>query len=98
MRMLQTRACDIFGYLFHLDAFSTVHTVMICMCFRFDPFSRAFSNECIFDENAQRVDRMSERIEIYGLSYESILVWTGHKRLLILKWTIAFYIRTLPPG
>ena len=85
MRMLQTRACDIFGHLFHLDAFSTVHTVMICMC-----FSRAFSDRCVFDENTQRVDRMPKRIEIYGLSYESTLVWTGHKRLLILKWAIAF--------
>ena len=84
MRMLQTRACDIFGHLFHLDAF--------------DPFSRAFSVRCVFDENAQRVDRMPKRIEIYGLSYESTLVSTGLKRLLILKWAIAFNIRTLPPG
>ena len=98
MRMLQTRACDIFGHLFHLDAFSIVHTVMICMCFRFDPFSRAFSDRCVFDENAQRVDRMPKRIEIYGLSYESTLLRKGHKRMLILKWAIAFNIRTLPPG
>ena len=52
----------------------------------------------VYNENAQRVDRMPKRIEIYGLSYESTLVWTGHKRLLILKWAIAFDIPTLPLG
>ena len=49
MRMLQTHV----GRRFHFDAFSTVHDNTICMRFRFDPLSRAFSNRC--DENAQRI-------------------------------------------
>ena len=38
------------------------------MRFRFDPLSRAFSNRCVFDENAQRisVDVRPKRIEMYG--------------------------------
>ena len=36
------------------------------MRFRFDPLSRAFSNRCVFDENAQRisVDGRRKRIEM----------------------------------
>ena len=34
---------------------STVYTNQICMRSRFDPLSRAFSNQCVFDENAQRI-------------------------------------------
>ena len=48
MRTLKKRACDIFGHRFHFDAFptvhDTVHTNTLCMHFRFDPLSRAFSN------------------------------------------------------
>ena len=38
--------------------------------FRFDPPSRAFSNRCVFDENAQRisVDGKPKRIEIHAFS------------------------------
>ena len=32
-----------------------VHTNMICICFLFDPLSRAFSNRCVFDEKAHRI-------------------------------------------
>lgn len=47
----------------------------ICMRFRFDQLSRAFSNWCVFHENAQRisVDGRPWRIEMYSL------VWTGLK-------------------
>ena len=40
------------------------------MRFLFDPLSRAFSNRCVFDENAQRisVDVRPKRIEMYGFS------------------------------
>ena len=48
--------------------FSTVHTNTIWTRFRFDPLSRAFSNWCASDENAQRisVDRRPKRIEMYA--------------------------------
>ena len=38
--------------------------------FRFDPPSRAFSNRCVFDENAQRisVDGKPKRIEVHAFS------------------------------
>ena len=57
--------------------FSTVHTNTICMRFRFDPLSRAFSNRCVFDENAQRisVDGRPKRIEMYAFSNKNALVW-----------------------
>ena len=38
-----TRAFDIFRRRFHFDAFSTIHTNRIYLCFRFDPLSKAFS-------------------------------------------------------
>ena len=43
------------------------------------PLSRAFSNRCVFDENAQcfSVDRRPKRIEMYAFSNENALVWTG---------------------
>ena len=43
---------------FHFDAFLSVHTNTVCLRFCFDPLLRAFSNRCVFDENAQcvRVD------------------------------------------
>ena len=48
-----------FGHRFYFDAFltvkSTFQTKMICMRFRFDPLSRAFSNRCVSDENAQPI-------------------------------------------
>ena len=39
--------------------------VLICMRFHLYPLSRAFSNRCVFDENAQRfsVDRTPKRIK-----------------------------------
>ena len=62
-----TRAFDIFGRRFYFDAFSTVHTKRIYVRFRFDPLSKAFSNRCVFDENARRisVDGRPKRIEMY---------------------------------
>ena len=49
------------------------------MRFHLYPLSRAFSNRCVFDDNAQRfsVDRRPKRIEIYAFSNENALVWTG---------------------
>ena len=62
VHVTNTRACDIlqptwyiWRHRFHFDAFSTVRTDTICMRFRFDLLSRAFSNRCVFDENAQRI-------------------------------------------
>ena len=44
--------------------------------FRFDPLSRAFSNRCVCDENAQLigVDGRPKRIETYAFSKENALV------------------------
>ena len=39
-----TRAFDIFGRRFYLNAFSTVYTDRMYVRFRFDPLSKAFSN------------------------------------------------------
>ena len=50
-----TRPRNIFGHRFHFDAFSIVHINTICMRFRFDPLSRAFSNYCVLDENVLRI-------------------------------------------
>ena len=42
----------------------------VSMRFRFDPPSRAFSNRCVFDENAQRisVDGKPKRIDMHAFS------------------------------
>ena len=74
-----TRVCDIFGNRFHFDGFSTVHTNTICMRFRFDPLSRAFSNGCVFDGNGQRisVDGRHKYILMNAFSNEKALVLTG---------------------
>ena len=55
------------------------------MRFRLYPLSRAFSNRCVFDENAQRfsVDRRPKRIEMYAFSNENALVWTGPKKFFL---------------
>ena len=47
--------------------------VRICMRFHLYPLSKAFSNRCVFDENAQRfsVDKSPKRIEMYAFSNES---------------------------
>ena len=80
-RMLQTDAPAIFWVivfiLMRLRPFPFLSTTiryvidayerdnLICMHFRFDPLSRAFSNRCVFDENAQRVsvDGRPKRID-----------------------------------
>ena len=69
---------------YRFDAFSTVHTNTICMCFCFDPLSRTFSNLCVIYENAQciSVDERSKRIEMYAFSNENALVWRGPKYLI----------------
>ena len=53
------------------------------MRLRFDPFSRAISNRCVFDENAKRfsVDRRPKFIELYVFSNKNVLVWTRTKTL-----------------
>ena len=77
MRMLQTHALTIFAVivfiLMSFRRFSTVRTDTICMRFRFDPLSRAFSNRCVFDENAQCVSVVGrpKRMEMYAI------MWTG---------------------
>ena len=40
---------------------STVHTYMICMHFRFDPRTRAFSNRFVFAKNAQCIEYVDGR-------------------------------------
>ena len=49
------------------------------MRFRLNSLSRAFSNRCAFDENAQRpsLKGSPKRIERYTFSYENALVLTG---------------------
>ena len=77
MHMLQTHALTIFSVivliLISVRRFLIVRIDTICVRFRFDPLSRAFSNRCVLDENAQgiRVDRRPKRVEMY------VLVWTG---------------------
>ena len=63
MHALQTR---------QFDAFSTVPTngPLVCVS-RCDLLLRAFSNRCIFDENAQRI--RPKRIEMYAFSNEKAL-------------------------
>lgn len=62
---------DIFEH-FHSHAFSIVHTITICMSFRFLPLSNAFLDRCVFDQNAQRssVDGRLKRIQMYVFSNE----------------------------
>ena len=72
--MLQTYAPVIFSVtvfiLMRFRSFSTVYTDTICMRFRFDHLSRAFSSRCVFDVNAPRisVDGRPKRIEMYAFS------------------------------
>ena len=49
------------------------------MRFRFDPLSRAFSNGCVFDENARRisVDGRPKGMEMCAFSNANAIVWTG---------------------
>ena len=63
------------------------------MRFRFDPLSRAFSNRCVFNENAQienaqliSVDGKPKRIEMYAFSNENALGWTGSKTAKTLRF------------
>ena len=82
MRMLQTHASAIFFViafiLMGFRQFSTAHTNKVCMLFRFDILSKAFSNRCLYDENAQRItislDERPRRIELYAFSNELALV------------------------
>ena len=55
--------------------------------FRFDPPSRAFSNRCVFDENAQRisVDGKPKRIEVYAFQNENALFWTRSYSFLCIN-------------
>ena len=72
-----TRARDIFSHRFHFDAFSTDNA--ICMRFHFDHLlSRAFSNRCVFDENAQgiRADGRPKYIKMYAILKRNVFVWT----------------------
>ena len=68
--MLQTRACDIFGYRFHFDTFSTV-------------FDHPHLND-MYPEKAQRisVDGRPKRSEMYALSIETLLCGQGQKVII----------------
>ena len=56
-------------------------TNTIDMRFRLDPFSGAFSTQCVFDGNVQHVsmDERPKRIKMYVFSRENALVWTEPK-------------------
>ena len=72
-----TRARDNFSHRYHFDAFLTDNT--ICMRFHFDHLlSRAFSNRCVFDENAQsiRTDGRPKCIKMYAILKRNVFVWT----------------------
>lgn len=77
-RMLQTHAPATFSVIVFIliDAFLTVHTDTICMRFRFNSLSKAFSNRCGFVKNAQRISVVSrpKRTEMYAFSNENALV------------------------
>ena len=62
------------------------------MRFHLYPLSRAFSNLCVFDENAQRfsVDRRPKRIEMYAFSNENALVWTGSQYEAVFTQNVSF--------
>ena len=94
MRMLNTRAGDIFGHRLHFDAFSTIHTETIDMRSRFDPLSRAFLTRYISDENAQRnsVDRRPKRIQISAFSKEKQEPTTQSELLTLLAMQSRFHI------
>ena len=57
----------------------SLHSDKICIRFRIEPLSRAFSNQCVFDKNVQRIseDERPIRIEMHALSNENVRVWTG---------------------
>ena len=69
MRMLQAHAPAIFSVIVFIFMRFCPSTLIryVCAGFRFDPLSRAFSNRCVFDENAQRVcvDGRRKLIEIH---------------------------------
>ena len=89
MRMLKTHAPVILSFIILMcfRPFLTIHTNMIILIMYitysmyFDPFSRAFSNGCIFGENTQHisVDQRLKCIEVYAFSNENTLVWMGFK-------------------
>ena len=78
--MLQTHAPAMISVIV-FDMFYRRSTLIMttCMRFRFDPLSRAFSNRCVFDGNAQCIsaDGRPKRIEMYAFSKENALVWMG---------------------
>ena len=94
MRMLNTRAGDIFGHRLHFDAFSTIHTETTDVRSRFDPLSRAFLTRYISDENAQRnsVDRRPKRIQISSFSKEKQEPITRSELLTLLATQSRFHI------
>ena len=63
------------------------------MRFRFDPLSRAYSNRCVFIENAQlenaqviSVNGKPKQIEMYAFSNGNASVWTGPKTEATLRF------------
>ena len=66
----------------------------VSMRFRFDPPSRAFSNRCVFDENAQRisVDGKPKRIEVHAFQNENPLFWTRSYSFLRINAVFFFQL------
>ena len=80
--MLQTQEPVIFSVIvFIFMRFRPFHAYTICLRFRFDPLSRAFSKRQVLDENAQHIgeDGRPKRVERYAFSNESAFVWIGPK-------------------
>ena len=64
---------------------------MICMRFRLIRLvSQAFSNRCVFNENAQRIsaDGRPKRVELYAFSNQNALLCAGPKATLLLPLTM----------
>ena len=92
MRMPQnTRICD----LRFRPSGRLSHNNTICMCFPFDPLSREFSNRCVFDENAAHYSVVGrpKRIEMFAISNENALVWTGPKPIALLLFLVTGAVR-----
>ena len=83
--MLQKHAPAIFSVIVFFLLCFRPYTNQICMRSRFDPLSRAFSNRCVFDENAQRisVNGRPKRIKMYAFSNENAL---GRRGLINKKF------------
>ena len=79
--------CDIFGHPFHSIRLRPSTLIRyVCISVLIHLVSKAFSNRCVFDENAQRIsaDGRPKRVELYAFSNENALVCSGPKATLLL--------------